>query len=259
MTRRMRLQLAGCLLLLAENAAAQAAMIEEVVVTGSRNLLGQALLIDTRTETVSRNSQVSLNRTAGDWIERLPGVSLNGQGGLFQSYSVRGFSRWRIRTELAGVPLFTDRRAGNAASFMPPELLGQVGVSRGPGSTLYGSDAMGGVVNLALASTDAPRATVDWSDNDQAAGVALLGPLAAGIRGGMALRRADDATAGSGRPLNTRYEQGAGFLDVRTDWQGLEGQLILLASKGQDIGKSNRGSRTYCAQIIPRKHILWLR
>ncbi|MEE4203999.1 MAG: TonB-dependent receptor [Halieaceae bacterium] len=241
----MHLKLASCLLLLAGNAVAQEALqeapIEEVVVTGSRNLLGQALLIDTRTKTVSRDTQISLNRTAGDWIERLPGVSLNGQGGLFQSYSVRGFSRWRIRTEVAGVPLFTDRRAGNAASFIPPELLGQVGVSRGPGSTLYGSDAMGGVVNLALASTDVARATADWSDLDQATGLALVGPLAAGVGGGIALRRADNAADGSGQPLNTRYEQGAGFLDIRTGWQGLESHLIALASKGQDIGKSNRG------------------
>ena len=51
-------------------------------------------------------------------------VSENGQGGLFQVLSVRGVSRHRVRTLLAGVPLAAERRAGVSASFVDPRLLG---------------------------------------------------------------------------------------------------------------------------------------
>ena len=221
--------------------AAAGPSLEEVVVTGTRNLLGESLLIDHRTETASRNTQVSLNRTVGDWMEQLPGVSLNGQGGLLQSYSVRGSSRWRIRTEVMGVPIFTDRRAGNAASFIPPALLGQVAVSRGPGSTLYGTDAMGGVVNLTLTPTEQAGVAIDGRDNDQAIGLSLGGPIRSGVGGALALRRAGNAKDGAGNTLNTEYEQAAGFIDAQASLGPLETQLTVLASSGRDIGKSNRG------------------
>ena len=37
-----------------------------------------------------------------------------------QSYSIRGFSRARIKTLLAGVPLTTERRAGVSEVYRPP-------------------------------------------------------------------------------------------------------------------------------------------
>ena len=97
---------------------------------------------------IGAEDPVSPGRTVADWIASLPGVTLNGQGGLLQGYSVRGFSRWRIRTEVVGVPIITDRRAGNSVSFLPPDLLAGTTVQRGPGSSLYGSGAMGAVISL---------------------------------------------------------------------------------------------------------------
>ena len=85
-------------LLLAQAPAEATPGIEEVKVTGQRNVLGQSLALAGTGESITGSEQVSFHRTAGDWLEVLPGVSLNGQGGLFQSYSVRGFSRWRVRT-----------------------------------------------------------------------------------------------------------------------------------------------------------------
>ena len=52
--------------------------IEEIRVTGERNLLNQSLYVDGSQQTITLDQQVSLNRTVGDLIERLPGVSLNG-------------------------------------------------------------------------------------------------------------------------------------------------------------------------------------
>jgi iron complex outermembrane receptor protein len=78
----------------------------------------------------------SAQHTVGDIITQSTGVTLNGQGGLFQSYNIRGFSRARIKTEVDGIPIITDRRAGNAISFIPTELISNVTRQKGPQSTL---------------------------------------------------------------------------------------------------------------------------
>ena len=212
--------------------------IEEIRVTGERNLLNQSLYVDGSQQTITLDQQVSLNRTVGDLIERLPGVSLNGQGGLFQSYSVRGFSRWRIRTEVDGVPVVTDRRAGNSASFIPPELLSGVTVSQGPGSSLYGSDAMGGIVSLNTIQPQDIEATVEAQDNDKA--VAATVGLGLGEAGSAAvsLRRADEAEDAEGRELNTGYEQMGMLLKSQFAYNEYDVSVTWLPSYGRDIGKS---------------------
>ena len=70
-----------------------------------------------------------LKRTIADQLISIPGVSLNGQGGQFQSYAIRGFSRGRIRTEIDGIPIITDRRAGNSASFISPDLINNFSIT----------------------------------------------------------------------------------------------------------------------------------
>ena len=73
-----------------------------------------------------------------DLVAEAPGVSQNGQGGLFQTYSVRGVSRQRILTLVEGMRIVGERRAGVSASFLDPLLLGSVEVVRGPSSTYWG-------------------------------------------------------------------------------------------------------------------------
>ena len=83
-------------------------------------------------------------------FQQAPSVTLNGQGGLFQTINIRGFSRWRIQTRLEGVPIHTDRRAGTAMEFMPPAFVSQATVVTGAASTQWGSGALGGGVDVDL-------------------------------------------------------------------------------------------------------------
>ena len=64
---------------------------------GAEKPVEQQLPLGANGVSIGPDAQASLNRSIGDWIERLPGVSLNGQGALLQAYSVRDFSRWRLR------------------------------------------------------------------------------------------------------------------------------------------------------------------
>ncbi|WP_439105886.1 TonB-dependent receptor plug domain-containing protein [Congregibacter sp.] len=216
----------------------QAADLEEVQVVGRRDVFAPALGANT-TQVIAFDEQVSMNRTVGDWIEQLPGVSLNGQGGLFQAYSIRGFSRWRVRTELNGVPIITDRRAGNSTSFVPPDLIAQVAVDRSASSTLYGSGAMGGVVSVDTRPAYGWSVKAEGANNgDQFALTALTGS-ASGVSAGISVRRADDADDPNEDLLNTGFEQLAGVLAGDTDLGSLSLNYSWLGSLGRDIGKSN--------------------
>ena len=215
----------------------QTPTLEEVRVIGRREALAEAQL-SASAVTVSDADQVSLSRSVGDWIELLPGVSLNGQGGLLQAYSIRGFSRARIRTEIDGVPIFTDRRAGNSVSFVPPELLGQVVVEKAPSSSLYGSGAMGGAVSLNSVAPEGFRLRLDGRSNDEQFALTALGG-SRDFGAGISLRRAQDARAGNGQVLNTRYEQVAALLRGRQQIGALDIAYTWLPSVGRDIGRSN--------------------
>ena len=95
-------------------------------------------------------------RTLPDLISRQPGVNLRQYGGLGQlsTMSIRGSSAEQVLVLLDGIPLNTGEGGSVDLSTIPMDALERFEVVRGGGSTVYGSNAMGGVVNL---SSKAPE------------------------------------------------------------------------------------------------------
>ena len=83
-------------------------------------------------------------------LNQAPGINLNGQGGLLQTINIRGFARWRIQTLVEGIPIYTERRAGTAVEFIPPNFVSQAFITPGAASTQLGSGAIGGGIDLQL-------------------------------------------------------------------------------------------------------------
>ncbi|MCH9650836.1 MAG: TonB-dependent receptor [Deltaproteobacteria bacterium] len=176
-------------------------------------------------------------------------VSENGQGGLFQVLSVRGVSRHRVRSVLAGVPLASERRAGVSASFIDPRLLGSVNVVRGAASAVYGSGALGGVIELDPKPFLATEYHVGFSDQGREAYQALgWGRPEQDLSLGVAVRRADSAETASGETLASGFKQGSALF--RKAWKSSPGvpgtskpgrsyELVILPSFGWDISKAN--------------------
>ena len=214
--------------------------LEEVIVSGNRDLLSQNLMQTLSVKVVDSTTQVSQNRTIGDWLATDPSLSLNGQGGLLQSYSVRGMSRYRIRTEIDGVPIITDRAAGNSASFLPPTLVRAVSAQMGGSSSLFGSDAMGGVVNVQTREFAQLNFEGTFQTLDNASALTIGGAPRDDTSLGLTVRTADEASAADGTPLNTGYRQGAAVLQHERGWQTLKLRVTGLLSRGEDIGKSSR-------------------
>ena len=223
----------------AQTAPIETAPLEEIVVSASRNLLDQALSDSTTIYRLYPRQAIGARHSIADMLIQAPGVSYNGQGGLFQSYSLRGFSRWRIRTEVNGVPLLIDRPAGSSASFIPSSLVDQITISQGPSSTLYGSDAMGGAVSLSTVYRGSASYSLRWQDNDDQLMLSAKGSLNSALSASGALRRANNATDAKNDALNTGFEQIALSVHGQTQWQALTLSASWLPVRGRNIGKSN--------------------
>jgi outer membrane receptor protein involved in Fe transport len=194
--------------------------------------------------------------TLTDVVATAPGVAENGQGGIFQTYSIRGVARQRVLTLLSGMRIIGERRAGVSASFIDPGLMGKVDVLRGPASTYYGSGALGGVIQLfprtfqeTVVETgyesngDGLRQLVGWGDGE-------------GWSLGLAHRSSQNGETAGVLELNDRFDQTSAVLG-RTWRQGLrEYSVQAIASRGTDIGKSNTDYPTRVTDYPGENHLL---
>ncbi|MEM6485257.1 MAG: TonB-dependent receptor [Pseudomonadota bacterium] len=214
--------------------------MEEVTVLATRDAFSQR---DPRTTVFTNDDAVTLERTPADLLEQMPGVSLTGQGGLLQSYSVRGFSRNRLRTEIIGVPIITDRRAGNSVAFLPPAFIDRTSVNRSAVSSLYGAGAMGGVVSFDLVDPTGFEFSGETRSNDRNTSLSFMANLLTASDGeldaGFSVRQAEDAEDAHGDSLNTEYDQFAAFAQGKKTVGSHQLSATWLVSSGSEIGKSN--------------------
>lgn len=191
---------------------------------------------------VSPEAAVELPNAVGEMVAEVPGVSQNGQGGLFQTYSVRGVSRQRVLTLVEGMRIVGERRAGVSASFLDPLLLGSVEVVRGPSSTYWGSGALGGVVQLFPRRFDGTSAAVGFSTAGDERFLRVghgAAEQAEGWSWGLAAREAGLGDTPGGQALYSGFEQFSASFSRRWVHGGMTYDALVLASQGSDIGKAN--------------------
>ncbi|MFW3338942.1 TonB-dependent receptor domain-containing protein [Aliarcobacter butzleri] len=103
-----------------------------------------------------------------DALKNVPGIYVNG-GGSNQTISIRGMGSSYTLYLIDGKPmndgsLLTTNGGVQGASinFLPPiEAIERIEIIRGPASSLYGSDAMGGVINIITKKhSDKPTASI---------------------------------------------------------------------------------------------------
>ncbi|MBD3285251.1 TonB-dependent receptor plug domain-containing protein, partial [candidate division WOR-3 bacterium] len=76
------------------------------------------------------------------------GVALSATGPGSTRPVIRGMYESQVLVLWDGVPMLDLRPGGDHVLLIEPEQLNRVEIVRGPGSVLYGSDAVGGVVNF---------------------------------------------------------------------------------------------------------------
>ncbi len=211
----------------------------EIVVTANREASAAIQPVSVPTSSVSPLDRPAPVTTVVELAESVPGVAENGQGGLFQAYSIRGTGGQRVLTLVAGTRILTERRAGATASFIDPLLLGRVNVVRGPYSSYYGSGALGGVLEAVPRQFDELVVDTGWESAGDAS-YQLVGVNLGGWSLGLARRSSNATETPEGELRPSQFEQYSAT--IGRVWEldrGVEIDLLLAPSIGDDIGKPN--------------------
>lgn len=143
-----------------EAGAAAATTVSQIVVTANRSAtpaerVGQSVTVLTTTD-IQQDQETSLS----DILDRTVGVTVARNGGPAQTTSVfiRGADSDQTVTLVDGVKLNDPTDPGTSYDFanLIAGDIARVEVMRGPQSTLYGSAAIGGVVNVVTADATKP-------------------------------------------------------------------------------------------------------
>ncbi len=182
----------------------------------------------------------------------IPGLVPLGSGGFSLVPSIRGLARNRILLLVDGCRIVSDRRTGPGASFVSPEDLNRIEILRSPSSIFYGSDAIGGVVQMFTAE---PPAETGLSGRIHAGYGSVNGESSYGAqlggRGGpwgffLSVQGLDADVYRSplGRVAQSQYGQIGLLGKVVYETEARRVGLSFLGARGADIGKPTRTSLT---------------
>jgi len=90
----------------------------------------------------------------GEWLDIIPGISRIQSGPWSEKQVIRGLSEAHVLTLVDGMKLDVLRHYGNHAPLVDIEQIERVEIIRGPGSVLYGSNAVAGVINIITKSPE---------------------------------------------------------------------------------------------------------
>ncbi|GAA3896398.1 hypothetical protein GCM10022228_04000 [Halomonas cibimaris] len=130
------------------------AELEEMVITASAGLKTTRLEAPATVTVIDAQEQSKYQMAAdvGELIADAPGVNVSSQSNGSRGVRIRGMSNEYTQVLLNGRRSYTKealwRGSDNALSLTPSIAIDSIEVIRGPMSTLYGADTMGGVVNV---------------------------------------------------------------------------------------------------------------
>ena len=221
----------------------------ETVTVYARRLVPIAQVAATVTVIPRETIDRTLVTDVRDLVRYEPGLTVRNDPFRFglDTFSVRGVGGNRVAVEVDGIPAASGFAVGSfgdsGRSFVDPAFLERVEVLRGPASSLYGSDAIGGVVAM---TTTAPR---DLLGGDRARGLrseggysgadaswhaVAIGAAEAGaarLLFGYVHRAGDELdTAADVTPNPRDYTSDA--LLAKAEWRDMPGGPLMLVAEG---------------------------
>lgn len=213
-------------------------------------------------EKISENIVETLSDTAG--------IHFIGKGGFSITPSIRGLARRRVLVLVDGTRITSDRRVGSSASFVPPEFARRIEVVRSSASVIYGSDAIGGVVNILTRSPlDSPNKpkqemnsiNLNLNSVNKRINAGILYRLNQGkwdLYTGFQFSRADDYFSSREKILHSGYSYYSGILGLSSTSEKRDFFLDYIGGFGKDIGKPGRENDPDQYSIVPSEsnHII---
>ncbi len=124
---------------------AQVFSLGEVVVTGEKTTVNLATTV---TEVSMEEIAAKGATTVADALEFLPGVFVQSGGKGDAHVSIRGFEQRQVKILIDGVPARENYFGTVDLSMLPADMISKITITKGASSVLYGSNTMGGVINI---------------------------------------------------------------------------------------------------------------
>lgn len=221
--------------------AQQLAALDTVVVTATRQALRtNEILSDVTVIETDEIRSAGPTATINELLARQPGIEINQKGGMGTDSSVfiRGSNSSHALVLVDGMRMGSTTLGVPAWGFIPLEQVDRIEIIRGSCSSLYGSDAIGGVIQIFTKRGEGPLQAFA----EAGFGTWNTKALAAGFSGGkegwrysfqLSDKRSDSFSAVS-NPKNSYYNPDKdGFHTTSSS-----GSLSYSPSKGQEIGLS---------------------
>ena len=129
--------------------AQEAVETEQVKVTASR--VEQELLDVPMSVSVITKEEIEKKhaRTIGDLLADIPGVQINNDGSQgMKRIKIRGEDTFRTLVMIDGQKISEHKSMSGSPMLIDPSQVERIEVIKGPASVLYGSDAVGGAINI---------------------------------------------------------------------------------------------------------------
>jgi outer membrane receptor protein involved in Fe transport len=200
-----------------------------------------------------------------DTLSDTPGVHYIGSGGFSITPTVRGLARRRVLVLVDGARVTSDRRAGTSASFVPPEMAQKIEVVRSSSSVLYGSDAIGGVVNIFTRPNTSGFNRIDDEKNALNLNLNSAGKRSnAGINltkkignwqfnSGFQYTNSENYSAPGQEIYHSGFSYYSGLLDISFKNKNRAFYLGYIGGIGKDIGKPNRDNNPNKYTVVPEE------
>jgi hemoglobin/transferrin/lactoferrin receptor protein len=207
-----------------------ATFLREVVVTGTR--FPRAYFQSPQSLSFLNRAQIMEQAplVIGDVLSALPGVDMSKDSPWEQRPVLRGLSGQRVLVLMDGMPMNSARGNGPHPSLVDPSQIERVEVVRGPSSVAYGSDALGGVINVITrqalpdamnnrsltGSAHVGGSTAEGQANTAFTLVPHVGRFSAFLAGGQ--RTSRDYQSPDGKISNSAYNDYNGLANLRYDF-----------------------------------------
>ena len=195
-----------------------AGMMPATVVTADRFPTDPDKVTATYTVVPQEEMQRRQLRTVGEVLKTVPGVSVqqNGGPGSLTSVFVRGTNSSQVLVLIDGVNVSDPSSSAGAVDFgnFLTENLDRIEVVRGPMSTLYGSQAIGGVINMVTKAGKGPMNGAAYTE----LGTRLQSNSGAYVRGSEGRFNYNLTFAGmfspNSTPVPARFWPANGYVDI---------------------------------------------
>jgi outer membrane receptor protein involved in Fe transport len=132
----------------------QAFVTDEITIRGERNIEDNLFNIPIRTKTISINEIQTIPAISPNKLfEGISGVNVSSEAGIFSStvISLRGLggnSQAGTLVVLDGTPINKSDAGSVNWNMIDKDNISSIEIIKGPGSAIYGSNAMGGIINI---------------------------------------------------------------------------------------------------------------